>query len=174
MKMQLMRNLVLGCATLFSTMGCQPSTEPSAPSSSLTSDHGHDHGQGNDHNHAGHGAGPHEGTLADWGGGKFHVEFTVDHDKKLATVFILGSDEKSPAPIHTDKILLSIKQPPFQLELMAQPFDGERDGLSSKFMGEHDNLGIIQEFSGTISGEVDGTPYAGNFTEVAHTGHDSK
>ena len=49
--------------------------------------------------HPAHGAGPHGGTLTDWGGGAYHVEFTVDHDKKEATVYIVGSDEKSPSPI---------------------------------------------------------------------------
>jgi hypothetical protein len=52
-----------------------------------------------DHAHSGHGAGPHDGTLADWGGGKYHVGFTVDHDKQEATVYVLGDDEKTPSPI---------------------------------------------------------------------------
>ncbi|MCO8123365.1 hypothetical protein NHH03_16565 [Stieleria sp. TO1_6] len=43
----------------------------------------------NDHSVAGHGhrAGPHDGTIADWGGGKYHVEFTVDHGKTQATAY---------------------------------------------------------------------------------------
>ena len=52
------------------------------------SDHGLDHGPGTpDHSQEGHahGAGPHNGTLADWGGGKFQVEFTVDHDAANAS-----------------------------------------------------------------------------------------
>ena len=56
--------------------------------------------------HAGHGAGPHDGTLADWGGGKYHVEFTVDHGKQEATVFILGDDEKTASPIKAAEIQL--------------------------------------------------------------------
>ncbi len=118
--------------------------------------------------HAGHGAGPHEGTLADWGGGKYHVEFTVNHDKKESVVYVLGSDEKSPAPVKADKILLSITGPDFQVELTASPLEGEEDGLCSRFVGTHDNLGIVQEFQGTISAEVDGTPYVGEFKESAH------
>ena len=58
-----------------------------------------------------HGAGPHDGTIADWGGGKYHVEFTVDHDKQEATVFLLGTDEKTPSPIAAEEIQLSIKSP---------------------------------------------------------------
>ena len=38
-----------------------------------------------------HGTGPHGGTIADWGGGKYHIEFTVNHEKQEATVYILGT-----------------------------------------------------------------------------------
>src|SRR5262249_19369201 len=61
--------------------------------------------------HGAHGTGPHGGTISDWGGGKYHVEFTVDHGKKEATVYILGDDEKTPAPVKASKLLLSINEP---------------------------------------------------------------
>src|SRR5437016_3990593 len=62
-----------------------------------------------------HGAGPHGGTVADWGGGKYHVEFTVDHPKQEATVYLLGEDEQTPVPIKAKdgQLLLTIKEPPF-------------------------------------------------------------
>jgi len=137
-------------------------------------DAAHDHGSGS-HTH-GHGAGPHEGTLADWGGGKYHVEFTVDHDKKEATIYVLGSDEKSATAIKTPegKLLLSINEPAFQVDLKAVPLDGEADGASSRYVGQHDNLGIVREFAGTISGEVGGTPYTADFQEEPHDAHDHK
>lgn len=136
-------------------------------------DHGHSHDEGG---HAAHGAGPHDGTLADWGGGKFHVEFTVDHDKKETVVYVLGSDEKTAAPVKaTDgTLLLTIKEPAFQVQLAARPLAGEADGKSSCYGGTHDSLGIVREFSGTISGEVDGVPYAGEFAEQPHGDHDHK
>ncbi len=129
-----------------------------------------DHG----HKHEGHGAGPHEGTLADWGGGKFHVEFCVDHDKQEATVYILGDDEKTATPIKAAQILLSITDPKFNIELAAAPMDGEAEGMASRFVGKHESLGKVQEFAGTISGEVDGTPYAGDFKEEPHGEHEKK
>src|SRR5262245_31687758 len=55
--------------------------------------------------HPAHGAGPHGGTVADWGGGKYHVEFNVDHKKQEARVYILGSDEKTPAPVKAKELL---------------------------------------------------------------------
>jgi hypothetical protein len=115
-----------------------------------------------------HGAGPHGGAVADWGGGAYHVEFTVDHDKKEATVYVLGSDGKTDKPIKAEKITLSIDDPAFQLDLVAQPQDGEPAGESSRFVGQHENLGVVREFAGSIAGELDGTPYAADFAEAAH------
>jgi hypothetical protein len=116
----------------------------------------------------GHGAGPHEGVVTDWGGGKYHVEFTVDHGKKETTVYILGSDEKTPAPVKATQVMLSIDEPAFAVELQPQPLEGEAAGASSRFVGTHDNLGIVREFSGTITGEIEGTPYTGDFQEEPH------
>lgn len=115
-----------------------------------------------------HGEGPNGGAVADWGGGKFHVEFTVNHDTQEATVYVLGSDAKSPAPVKAEKLLLSISEPSFQVELTPSPLEGEAEGASSRFVGKHESLGIVQEFAGTISGEVEGTPYAGDFKEEPH------
>jgi len=115
-----------------------------------------------------HGAGPHDGAVADWGGGAYHVEFIVDHDEKKATVYVLGSDGKSAAPIKAESINLIINEPSTEMTLKAEPLEGETDGMASRFSGEHDTIGIVREFSGTIRGEVDGTPYVGDFTEVAH------
>lgn len=148
-----------GCGGSNDSESTTPSTQQS-DTQTEESDHGHAH--------AGHGAGPHDGTLADWGGGKYHVEFTVNHDKKEATVYILGSDEKTPEPIKTENVLLSISDPSIQAELVAVPLEGEAEGTSSRFVGTHDNLSIVQEYQGTISGQVDGTPYVGEFKEEPH------
>jgi hypothetical protein len=119
-------------------------------------------GEVEDHSH---GTGPHGGTVADWGGGKYHVEFCVNHDKQEATVYLLKGDATTPAPIKTDKLLLSIKDPVIQVELQAVPLEGDSPGACSRFVGKHERLGKEQEFAGTISGEIDGKPYAGDFKE---------
>ncbi|REJ65786.1 MAG: hypothetical protein DWQ31_17275 [Planctomycetota bacterium] len=150
--------------------GCSSSKDPE-PSETKdntqqhSDDHGHPHG---DH---GHGAGPHDGTLADWGGGKYHVEFTVDHDKQEATVYIVGDDEKSPVPIAAEEIQLSIKDPVMQVTLKAAPQEDDPPGSASRFVGNHTGLGVVQEYEGTITGVVDGTPYSADFKEEPH-GHD--
>lgn len=125
-----------------------------------------------DHGHSGHGAGPHDGTLADWGGGKYHVEFTVDHDKQEGTVYILGDDEKTPSPIKAEEIQLSIIDPVMQVTLKATPQEGDPEGSASRFVGNHESLGVVQEYAGTVTGVVDGTPYSGDFKEEPHGAHD--
>jgi hypothetical protein len=163
-------------ASAIYSVGCSqapaPAKAPAKAAAVKASDHGHSH----DNDHHSHGAGPHDGTLADWGGGKYHVEFTVDHDKKEAVIYVLGSDEKTAAPVKTadGKLLLTIREPAFQVEFVARPLAGEGDGKSSCYGGTHESLGIIREFTGTISGEVDGTPFAGEFAEQPHGDHDHK
>lgn len=157
-------------STTLGMIGCSQPTSPppvavGKPSTGVAQ-HDHDHADGA---HA-HGAGPHGGTVADWGGGKYHVEFTVDHDAKEATIYLLGTDEKTPAPatVADGTLLLTIREPAFQVDLVAKPLDGETGGAASRYAGKHDSLGIVREFAGTISGVVDGTPYAGDFEEHAH------
>jgi len=147
------------CTFTFAACRQEPSDAP-GKNNTAANEHAHD-----DEHH--HGAGPHGGTIAEWGSGEYHVEFAVDHDKKEAAVYVLDGNAKSAAPIEASSLLLTINDPPFQLELKAKPLDGETDGKSSRFVGEHESLGIVREFEGTISAEVDGTPYAGDFKEEA-------
>ncbi len=118
-----------------------------------------------------HGAGPHGGAVGDWGGGKYHIEFTVDHDKQEATVYILDSDEKTPTPIKAKdgQLSLSIKglknNDEYGVTLKADPQKTDPEGKSSRFVGKDARLGVEQEYSGTVTGEVNGTPYTGDFKE---------
>ena len=152
---------ILGLGVLFSGCGEAPAPAPAtAPGPEPTAGSGTPESEMHSH-----GAGPHGGALTDWGGGAYHVEFTVDHEKKEATVYILGSDEKTPAPIKASSIHLTINDPMTEMDLAAQPLEGEAEGMSSRFVGMHDTIGMVQEFAGTISGEIDGTPYTGDFKE---------
>ena len=167
--------------------GCGVSVEP-APSDTPTQskqhsddhdhsghDHsGHDHSghDHSDHDHSGHdhsghdhGAGPHDGTLADWGGGKYHVELTVDRGKKEVAVYVLGGDAKTPMPIAAEAIQLTIKDSMMQVELMAAAQEGDSEGSASRFVGNHESLAVVKEYAGTITGVIDGTPYSGDFKE---------
>lgn len=160
----------LGAALLVFSGCSRPGSPRQGPAPAATAADRHDH----EHDHAAgghdHGAGPNGGTLTDWGGGKYHVEFTVDHDAKEAVVYVLGADEKTPAPVElaAGTLLLTIREPDFQVELVARPLAGETAAAASRYAGTHDNLAIVREFAGTISGAVDGTPFAGDFEEHAH------
>jgi hypothetical protein len=133
-------------------------SEKSTTKSGKEEDHDHDHGPG-----------PHGGTIIEFG--KWHGEFCVDHGKKQVTVYILGGDAKKAAPIKTEKLLLSITQPAFQVELKPTPQAGDPAGTASCFVAVHDNFGKEQEFAGTLSGVVNGTPYAGDFKEEPAKDH---
>ncbi len=117
-----------------------------------------------------HAPGPHGGTIVDWGGGTYHIEFLVAHEKREAVAYVLGPDEKTPTPIKAEEgsLLLTLTEPAIQLPLTARPLPGETAEACSRFVGRHESLGPVREFAGTISGAVAGTPYAGDFAEEPH------
>lgn len=171
--MNLMRMLGLGLAMLaFMSLaaGCgkNEKADKEADKAKAAGKKGGEHKKSDEGDHV-HGPGPHGGTITDWGGGKYHVEFVVDHDKKEATVYVLGGDEETPAPIQAKdgQILLTIDEPKFQVTLKAAPLKGESEEKASRFVGQHEKLGIVREFSGIIIGVVDGTPFRGPFKEEA-------
>lgn len=111
--------------------------------------------------------GPHGGPLAEWGEEKYHAEFTVDHDKKQATVYILDGSAKKASPIAAETISLTITSfnPSVKVTLKAAPDKDDPKGSSSRFVGMHDKLAEKVEYKGQISGTVDKTPYVGKFDE---------
>jgi hypothetical protein len=82
-----------------------------------------------------HGAGPHKGVVFDFGGGKWHGEFQPDHKAKSATVWILGADEKTPAPIKAEKLKLVVSNTNPKIEIDLLPTD--KDGKASTFTGKN-------------------------------------
>lgn len=172
--MKVLMSLTL-VGSMLALTGCkqESANTPKTPATAAADAHGHPHADGDTSHapHAGHGSGPHDGTVADWGGGKFHVEFTVDHGKKEGTVYILGADEKTPVAIEATEIELSITDPVMQVTLKAARQSSDPAGKSSRFIGNHEKLGVVQEYAGTISGVIEGTPYSGDFKEVPHGAH---
>jgi hypothetical protein len=153
--------LLLICfAMVVMASGCREPPTSAPPVTPASTDHSQDHSD--------HEAGPHGGTLTEWGGGDYHVEFIVDHDQKEATVYILGSDAKSPAPIKTQTIQLALNDPMIDLDLVAKPLEGEAQGTSSRFVGTHEVLSIAKAIAGSISGQIEGTPYTVDFNEEPH------
>ena len=171
--------VALGLALFVITTGCKDDPPKADDGDGSAKSHGpgeHVHADGTihkDHSKEGHahGAGPHDGAIADWGGGKFHVEFTVNHEKQEATAYVLGGDEKTPTPIDASEITLTIKEPSLTTSLKPSPQKGDPEGKASRFVGTHEGLGVVREYEGSMSGVVDGTPYSGNFKEEAHDDH---
>lgn len=156
-------------AGMFAITGCKQDTATTVATDAAAESQDNVDGEQDENDHSlaghGHGAGPHDGVIADWGGGKYHVEFTVDHDKKQATAYVLGADEKTPTPIDAETIDLAITDPQMLVTLKALPQDSDPAGKSSRYVGIDENLGVVQEYAGTITGVVDGTPYSGDFVE---------
>lgn len=172
MKLSAITCSIIFCGLIGFT-GCkkqdEPKSDPAGSGAAASEEGSHVHADGTEHAaHDGHAAGPHGGTVVDWGGGEYHVEFTVDHDKQEATVYILGSDEKSPVLVDAKSIDLSISDPVMQVTLAAAPQEGDPAGETSRFVGTHEKFSVVKEYSGTIVGVIDGTPFSGDFEEEAH------
>ncbi len=160
-------------STMLFVAGCNPGGTPAAKDTKDAKAGGKKDAKKvdkHDHPHEG----PHEGALAEWGEEEFHVEFTVDHKKQEARVYVLGPDSKKAAPIKSAKIMLSIKDPLIQIELKPEPQKDDPAGSASVFVGKHEKLAVEREFVGTLSGEVNGKQFAGDFKEDEHAGHKDK
>jgi hypothetical protein len=152
---------LLAFATLALPLGCEKKTDgdPKNLSSNKKKDDHPDHG-------------PHGGAIAEWGDEEYHVEFTVDHDKRQATVYILGSDVKTARPIDAKEIVVVLDlKDPVTLKLEANPQKGDPGGTASRFSSQHEALGKKIVFKGTITGKVGDMPYEGKFEEEDGHGH---
>lgn len=161
---------LLAIVLLTGFVGCKQETATSTTDTPTAADAAVEGQPTDDHSVSGHahGNGPHDGVIADWGGGKYHVEFTVDHDKTQATVYVLGNDEKTATAIDAKEIEMTIVDPEMLVTLKASPQDTDPAGKSSRYIGTHEKLGIVQEYEGTMTGVVEGTPYSGDFKEKSH------
>ena len=155
-------------STLVIATGCA-NRKPPGKGTDNSAKNGHEH----DHPHEG----PHKGALAEWGNEEYHAEFTVDHEKKQATVYILDGEVKKAAPIPVESITLTLSnvKPAVQITLKADPDKGDPKGSSSRFIGMHEKLGVEMDFTGQISAKVGDRAFTGDFDEKAHDHkHDHK
>ena len=149
---------VLGSVIAFTALGCSP--KPVSVGTQPKDEHDHPE------------IGPHKGAIAEWGDHDYILEFTVDHDAKEATVYVLDGKAKDAKPIPSKTLTLSLKQsPPVTFSLEAKPQTGDPSGQSSRFVGKHDAIAEKKEFAGTLSGDVAGKKFSGAFKEGAHDDH---
>ena len=127
-----------------------------------------DGGKKDDH---AHGKGPNGGVVFDLG--KYHAEFTVDHDKKECTVLFVTDDNKDakPLPVAAKEFTLTTKETktkedkkvaPMTIKMLAKD---EKDGKAAKFVGTDPGLGNVADFEGSVFGEIDGKRSQGEFKE---------
>ncbi|CAN5280241.1 hypothetical protein BH11PLA2_BH11PLA2_31220 [soil metagenome] len=118
-----------------------------------------------------HGKGPNGGVVMDLG--KYHAEFTVDHDKKECTILFVTADDKDAKalPVTCKELTVTTKPsktkegtvvPAMTIKML--PKD-EKEGKAAKFVGTDLTLGNVADFEGTVTGEIDGKPSQGTFKE---------
>ncbi len=116
--------------------------------------------------------GPHEGTLIEFGEEEYHGEFTVDHDKKEAVVYILDSSAAKAADLPAGKIKrvnlkITNSEPPIDLDLTHDPKRSDAKGIA--FAGLNIAFAKVMDFKGKVTMEIDGKPpYVGDFAEKDH------
>jgi hypothetical protein len=158
----------LGCAETAPPAAAPAPTAKSAPSSE----------------HPPHGPGPNGGVVFDLG--SHHAEFTVDHNAKQCKILVLAADEKSPGPVAATEFLLRTKETKTAdgkvvapMTVVMQPVD-PADGKAAEFVGTDPGIANVADFAGSVSGEIDGKPAMGEFSESgdgsghghAHSPHD--
>jgi hypothetical protein len=157
-----MRASYLPCliATLvFAFAGC---AKPDAPKVGM---------KGGGHEHAHPDEGPHHGALIELGNEEYHGEFTVDHGKKEAVVYILDSTAKKapkddPATITNVTLTISNVTPPATIQLKHDPGRSGAEGIA--FAGTHDALKEEKEYKGTFSVKIGAKEFTGDFEEKPH------
>lgn len=152
--------LLIGCCCLgVSLLGCtqekkDEATYNKAESAEKKEDHGHDHPE----------HGPHKGDLIELGNEEYHGELV--HDDKSLTIYILDGAAKKAVPIKATEITINISHgdEPEQFKLTAKPEEGEKDGMSSRFVSEDDHLLSHIDEEDTkkeLVLEIDGKPFRG-------------
>lgn len=140
---------------LLFAVGCAP-TATTPVSGTKPSEKGHTHPEG----------GPSGGVLATWGDDEHHAELVTDHTTGEATVFLLDGSATKVTPIDAKTLTLSLKETPVVVvTLEAKPQDGDPPGHSSRYVGRHDVLKKMKEFSGSITGKAGGKSYTGDFAQ---------
>lgn len=163
---QLSRTLLMGLCLAFPWLsGCggspQVRTFTSQDDVEHADDHAHDHG-------------PHGGHVVELGGEDYHAEVVFDAATRQLTVYLLGSDVKTPLAIEAENLSIRLKvgEETQELVLAAAPQEGEGDGKASRFTQKEGSLPESIKDAEDLHGEVvvsfGGTQYRGEITHDHH------
>jgi hypothetical protein len=107
------------------------------------------------------------------GSGKYHAEVVHDDASGLVTIYLLGEDAKTAAPIAEENLVINavVDGKPQAFQLPAKPLEGEPEGQSSRFeltdpalVTAMDDPKSKARFNVTIAG----TPYVGELEAHEH------
>lgn len=146
-------------ALLFAALvaGCGPTTSPTTSPAKMDPP-AHEHPT----------VGPSGGVVVEWGEEEYHLEFLADRTAGEATVYVLDGTAKKVTAVGAKSLTLSLEgTPPVTVTLEPKPQEGDPAGKSSRFVGKSDALKKEGLFSGSLSGEVGGKNYTGDFKEKA-------
>lgn len=111
-------------------------------------------GHGADNAGGGHPSkGPNGGAIFEFAGGgghDYHGEVVHDDDKETVTIYILDESGKKNVPIDAKEIVVNFKahDKQYQAKLKAMPMEGEKEGMSSRFVTgkDHDSEELVEHF----------------------------
>jgi hypothetical protein len=148
------RVLMLPTAVVLAVaVGCGSPTAPT-PAAKGKTPPAHDHPT----------VGPAGGAIVEWGEEDYHLEFIADRAAGEAVVYVLDKTAKAVTAIGSKTLTVSLEgTPPVTVTLEPKPQDGDPAGKSSRFVGKHDALKKDGTLTGSVSGEVDGKKYTGDF-----------
>lgn len=112
-------------------------------------------------------AAPHGGQIQEVG--DRHFELAYDDSDGRFTLYLLGDHESKPAPVAVAEITLQVRvADQFKsAKLVANPLDGETNGMSSRFTGTGEDLAKLGDFDAVARVPVDGEPQRVAFQFVA-------
>lgn len=113
-------------------------------------------------------AGPHKGTVIEWGEEELHPELVFDAKGGTVTAYIYGDHndlhKAKLKAIDSKALILSLKtDPPTTIKLDPMPEKGDPKGSSTKFVGKHEVIKKDVKWTGTLAGKVGTKPYSGEF-----------
>ena len=161
----------LSLAALLVLNGCtgaDTTTEYADAEQNVPSANGHEHEQ----------EGPHGGHILEFSENhEYHGEVCFDADTRDVTLYLLGSDMKTPVPVPATDVEFELEEGDDEVvvALKADPLPGEDATIASKFVVSGSDLPAsihdIEELHAHVHVTIDGTEYAAGL-EHGHDGHD--
>jgi len=118
--------------------------------------HGHDHDHDHDHGHHGHHhVAPHGGALHEIGDHFAHLEFLLDSDTGVLTMYVLDGEAENAIRLEHETIAITVvpdegEPLTLQLDAVASVLTGETVGNSSQFQVQSDELIGASKLRGTL------------------------